>query len=144
MGTGIQIVFDAGDPARLADFWTAAIGYIVQPPPPDFDSWDDWAVAMGIPEENWNDARAIVDPEGQRPRIFIQKVPEPKTAKNRMHLDISVGGGHGTPLPERKLRVDAEVERLEELGATVFGPMEQRDEYWVVMQDPEGNEFCVQ
>ena len=140
----IQIVFDANDPANLADFWIEALGYIVQPPPDGFDSWDDWATAMGIPEENWNDARAIVDPEGERPRIFIQKVPEPKTAKNRVHLDVSVGGGRETPTDERRERIAAAVERLREAGGSVVGPVEQRDEYWVVMLDPEGNEFCVQ
>jgi len=141
---GIQIVFDANDPARLAEFWNEALGYVIQPPPPEFESWDDWATAMGIPEENWNDARAIVDPLGSGPRVFLQKVPEGKTAKNRVHLDVSVGGGHDTPLEERRRRVDAEVERLVGLGASVIGPVEQRGEYWVVLGDPEGNEFCVQ
>ena len=144
MATPIQIVFDAADPATLADFWAQALGYVVQPPPPGFASWDDWARAMEIPEERWNDARAIVDPDGDLPRIFIQKVPEPKTAKNRVHLDINVGGGHGVALEERRMRVDAEVVRLEAAGASSVGPVEQRDEYWVVMRDPEGNEFCVQ
>ena len=144
MSRGIQIVFDANDPSRLADFWVEALGYIIQPPPAEFDSWDDWARAMEIPEENWNDARAIVDPEGKRPRIFIQRVPEAKTAKNRVHLDVSVGGGHDTLLEERRRHVDAEVERLIGLGASVIGPIEQRGEYWVVLSDPEGNEFCVQ
>ena len=134
----------AADPALLADFWTEALGYIIQPPPPEFASWDDWATAVGIPEENWNDARAIVDPDGAGPRVFIQRVPEGKTAKNRVHLDINVGGGHGTPLDERRSKVDTEVERLTSLGASVAGPVEQRDEYWVVLRDPEGNEFCVQ
>ncbi len=140
----IQIVFDANDPANLADFWIEALGYIVQPPPEGFDSWDDWATAMGIPEENWNDARAIVDPEGERPRIFIQKVPEPKTAKNRVHLDVSVGGGRETPEHERRERIAVAVARLQEAGGSVVGSVEQRDEYWVVMRDPEGNEFCLQ
>ena len=144
MARGIQIVFDATDPAVLAGFWTEALGYIIQPAPPEFESWDDWATAMGIPEENWNDARAIVDPDGAGPRVFIQRVPEHKTAKNRVHLDINVGGGHGTPLDERRGKVDAEVERLASLGASVVEPTEQRDEYWVVLRDPEGNEFCVQ
>ena len=144
MATPIQIVFDAADPATLADFWTQALGYIVQPPPPEFASWDDWARAMEIPEERWNDARAIVDPDGELPRIFIQKVPEPKTAKNRLHLDINVGGGHGVALDERRTRVDSEVARLEAAGASSVGPVTQRDEYWVVMRDPEGNEFCIQ
>ena len=144
MTTGIQITFDANDPAALAGFWTAALGYTIQPPPPGFDSWDDWAMSEGIPEESWNDASAIVDPEGRLPRIFIQRVPEGKTAKNRMHLDLFVGGGPGAPIADRKARVDAEVERLRDLGATEVGPVEQRGEYWVVMQDPEGNEFCVE
>ncbi len=144
MARGVQIVFDAGDPARLADFWVEALGYMIQPPPPEFESWDDWARAMEIPEENWNDARAIVDPDGHGPRVFIQRVPESKSAKNRVHLDIDVSGGPGTPLEERRRRVDAEVERLVGLGATVIGPVELRGGYWVVLGDPEGNEFCVQ
>ncbi len=144
MARGVQIVFDARDPARLADFWTEALGYIIQPPPPEFDSWDDWATAMEIPEENWNDARAIVDPDGRGPRVFIQRVPEGKSAKNRVHLDVDVSGGPGTPLEERRRLVDAEVERLVGLGATLIGPVELRGGYWVVLGDPEGNEFCVQ
>ena len=144
MATGFQVTFDANDPARLADFWATALGYVTQPPPPEFDTWDEWARAMGIPEENWNDARALVDPDGEGPRIFIQRVPEGKTAKNRLHLDVNVGGGRGTPDDERNRRVDAEVERLVGAGATVVGPVEQRGERWVVMQDPEGNEFCLQ
>jgi len=144
MAVGIQIVFDANDPTKLADFWAIALGYIVQPPPEGFDSWDEWATAMEIPEENWNDARALVDPDGVGPRIFFQLVPEGKTAKNRVHLDVNAGGGHGTPIDERHERVDSAVDRLVASGAAVVGPIEKRGEYWVVMQDPEGNEFCVQ
>ena len=81
MATSIQIVFDANDPARLADFWALTLGYIIQPPPEGFGSWDDWAQSMGIPEVNWNDARAVVDPDGAGPRLFFQKVPEGKTAE---------------------------------------------------------------
>ena len=83
-------------------------------------------------------------PDGVGPRIFIQKVPERKTAKNRLHLDLNVGGGPGNPLDERKAKVGAESDRLAAAGATVVGPMEQRGEFWIVMQDPEGNEFCLQ
>ena len=144
MATGIQIVFDATDPARLADFWALALGYVLQPPPEDFSSWDDWAMSMGIPEENWNDARALVAGDGEGPRIFFQKVPEAKTAKNRVHLDVNASGGPDVPLEERRVRVDAAVERLVDAGASILGPMEQRGEYWVVLSDPEGNEFCVQ
>jgi hypothetical protein len=138
------VTFDAHDPARLADFWSTALGYIIQPPPEGFESWDDWATAMGIPEENWNDARALVDPDGDRPRIFFQRVPEGKAAKNRVHLDVNVGGGPGSPPEERRRLVDEAVEALVAAGATIAGPVEQRGEYWVVLGDPEGNEFCVQ
>lgn len=144
MSHGFQITYDANDPTRLADFWALALGYVIQPPPDGFESWDDWATAMEIPQENWNDARALVDPDGEGPRVFFQRVPEGKTAKNRVHLDVNVGGGHEAPPGERKQRVDGAVERLVAAGATVMGPVEQRGEYWVVLGDPEGNEFCVQ
>lgn len=145
MVTKFQLVFDSGDPHGLGEFWKAALGYITPPPPPPHASWDDWALAAGIPEERWNDANAIEDPDGVGPRIFIQRVPEGKVAKNRLHLDLNVSGGHGVPLEERKAKVDAEVERLKSLGASdARGAIEQRGEYWVRMNDPEGNEFCVQ
>ncbi len=144
MSNGIQVTFDANDPARLADFWMVALGYVAQPPPPGFESWDDWARSMDIPEENWNDARALVDPDGAGPRLFFQRVPEGKTAKNRVHLDVNAGGGHEVELPDRTVAVDAHVAELIELGARRLETFEQRGEYWVVLQDPEGNEFCVQ
>ena len=131
--------------AREADFWAAALGYRVPDPPPGHASWDDWARAEGIPEAQWNDARAIEDPDRVGPRVFFQRVPEGKVAKNRMHLDLNVGGGPAIPVEERRLRVDQEVARLKTLGATdQRGAIEQRGEYWVRMNDPEGNEFCVQ
>jgi hypothetical protein len=120
------------------------LGYVVQAPPEGFDSWESFLIEMGVPETVWNSASAVVDPTGEGPRIFFQQVPEPKSVKNRVHLDLNAGGGHGTPLPRRKTSVDAEVARLVGAGATVVGPMEQRGEYWVVLRDPEGNEFCVQ
>lgn len=141
---GFQVTFDANDPSRLADFWALALDYVIQPAPPEFDSWDDWAEHMGIPRANWNDARALVDPAGEGPRLFFQIVPETKVAKNRVHLDVNVGGGPGVAEDERRGSVDAKVAQLVEAGATVAGPVEQRGEYWVVLHDPEGNEFCVQ
>lgn len=139
-----QVTFDSKDPAALAEFWIEALGYKLQAPPDGFESWDHWATAMGIPEENWNDARALVDPSGDGPRIFIQRVPEPKIAKNRMHLDLNVGGGRATEPRERRRRVTSEARRLESLGAVMMREVEQRGEHWIVMQDPEGNEFCLQ
>jgi hypothetical protein len=77
--------------------------------------------------------------------VFFQEVPEGKSAKNRVHLDIGISGGHGVPIEQRRRLVDAEVARLKSLGATDGrGSMEIRGEYWVRMNGPEGNEFCVQ
>jgi hypothetical protein len=145
MATSIQLVFDTAHPSRQAAFWSAALGYRLQDPPAGFATWEDALRSWGIPEENWNDASAIVDPEGKGPRIYFQRVPEGKVAKNRLHLDLNVGGGPDVPLAERRQRVDAEVARLKDLGASdERGPIERDDEYWVRMNDPEGNEFCVQ
>jgi hypothetical protein len=145
MATRIQVVIDCADPARQAEFWAEALHYAIPAPPAEFASWDDWARAQGIPEERWNDASAIEDPDGKGPRVFLQRVPEGKVAKNRLHLDLNVSGGHDVPIEERHKRVDAEAARLKALGATdERGSIEQRGEYWVRMNDPEGNEFCVQ
>jgi hypothetical protein len=144
VAASFQVTFDSRDPAALAGFWAEALGYVHQPPPDGFDSWDDWARAMEIPEENWNDASALVDPAGVGPRFFFQRVPEEKITKNRMHLDINLGGGHESPAEERRQNVAAAVERLLAIGASNLGAVDQRGEYWVVMQDPEGNEFCIQ
>ena len=116
------------------------------PPPPDGSaSWEDWARAHGIPEESWNDAAGIEDPEGHEPRLYFQKVPEGKTAKNRMHIDLNVSGGAGVSMEERKSRILAEVARLKALGASDRrGAMEKDGEFWVRMNDTEDNEFCVQ
>ena len=144
MATSVQVTIDCADPDRLATFWATALGYKKQDPPEGFSSWQDFLIAQGVPEDQWNSASAVVDPDGTGPRIFFQRVPEPKASKNRVHLDVNVGGGHNKPLEERRERVNAEVERLLGAGATKLGPFEVRGEYWVVMQDPEGNEFCLQ
>lgn len=143
MATPVQVTFDCADPDLLGRFWAEALGYKQDDPPPGFESWPAFLTAQGIPEEHWNDRNAIVDPEGKGPRIFFQRVPEPKSIKNRVHLDVNVGGPRGTP-DERRARVDAAVERLIQAGATLVRTVEELHERFVVMRDPEGNEFCVQ
>jgi hypothetical protein len=93
----------------------------------------------GIPPEHRNDMAAVVDPGGTGPRLLFQKVPEGKTAKNRMHLDVNVGTAD-----HDRYRVDEHVARLTEAGGSVVAERAERGERWVVMTDPEGNEFCVQ
>jgi Glyoxalase-like domain len=145
MTTSIQVVFDTADPEREARFWAAALGYQLQPPPPGFDSWAAFLREQGVPEDQWNAASAVTDPEGKEPRVYFQQVPEGKVAKNRMHLDLNVGGGSKAPIEERRLRVRTEVERLKALGASdERGAIDKGEESWVRMNDPEGNEFCVQ
>jgi hypothetical protein len=145
MATKIQVVMDCADPARQATFWAKALHYVRQAPPEGFDSWEAWARTQGVPEEHVNDFDAILDPDGQGPRFYFQRVPEPKVAKNRMHIDLNVSGPAGVALDERKRRVLEEVARLKVLGASdERGATEKDGEFWVRMNDPEGNEFCVQ
>jgi catechol 2,3-dioxygenase-like lactoylglutathione lyase family enzyme len=144
MTKDVQITFDCGDPDALARFWAEVLGYILQPPPDGFDSWDAALDAWGVPEADRNSRSALVDPEGTRPRIFFQRVPEGKTAKNRVHLDVrSAPGQEGD---ERMATLEAAAVRLEALGATrfkVFSPEPPMETGFIVMQDPEGNEFCL-
>jgi hypothetical protein len=144
MATPLQIVFDCSDPASLGAFWADALGYVEQPPPEGFTSWVAFLDEIGVPADQRNSAYAVVDPDGSGPRIFFQQVPEGKTVKNRVHLDLNVAGEMGTALEDRKARIEAEAERLVAAGATVVGPKSERGEYWLVMRDPEGNEFCLQ
>jgi hypothetical protein len=141
----VQIVFDAADPERLATFWAAALadrGYRIPDPPDGAPDWPTWLRAQGVPEDQWGSASAAEGDEGQ-PRLFFQRVPEPKTAKNRVHLDLLAGGGHTVPLEEQQERVRAAVERLTALGATFVEDKTELGTHWAVLRDPEGNEFCA-
>ena len=142
-GFDMHIVFDCVDPDRLARFWMAALGGYDFPggPPDGYRTWDEWADANGVPEDQRNAGRTIVDTDRGRPDIFFLKVPEAKTAKNRLHLDIKAAPGlSGT---ERRVGVEMEVRRLEALGATVAERYDTADDFHVVMRDIEANEFCV-
>ena len=145
----LQIAVDCTDPARLVPFWAAALGYVVEPPPAGFATWNDYWRDVGVPESELptdvDAADSIVDPAGVGPRVWFQQVPEPKTVKNRVHLDLKVSGGRSVPMNERRMRVDAEAARLEALGASRVRVLagDGIDHYAVVMADPEGNEFCV-
>ena len=143
MAVGVQVTFDAADPEALAAFWGETLGYVEQDPPEGFDSWEAWAVANDVPRERWGDFAARVDPDGAGPRLFFQRVPEPKTAKNRVHLDLAVSGGRETPIEDRRRRVADAVERAVAAGATRVKAYDEAGQHWVVLQDPEGNEFCL-
>jgi hypothetical protein len=138
---GFQVVFDAADPDRLSRFWGAALGYVEQPPPPGHESWDSFLDSIGVPPEDRGDAASVIDPEGISPRIYFQRVPEAKAGKNRIHLDLKASSGGADP--DRTEKIASEVDRVSALGATVVSRNKDRNGEWTVMQDPEGNEFCV-
>jgi hypothetical protein len=142
MARTVQVAIDCADPAGLSRFWAEALGYVLQPPPEGHDSWESWLAAMGVPESEWNSASAVVDPDGNGPRLYFQRVPEAKAGKNRLHLDLRVSDWTG-PVEERRRAIEPEADRLVALGATVVGPVAERGEWWLVMRDPEGNEFCL-
>ncbi|GIF51588.1 glyoxalase [Asanoa ferruginea] len=122
--------------------------YDPAPPPEGFASWHAWYRSVGVPEEELTGPDGpdrIVDPAGVGPKFWFQQVPEPKTVKNRLHLDLAVSGGRAQPLAERRAVIEAEVHRLGAAGAHVFRIHDDpaNDYFAVVLQDPEGNEFCV-
>ena len=144
MGRTVQITFDAADPARLADFWAAALGYELQAPPPGFDSWAEALTAFGVPPELHNSRSAVIDPDGAGPRLFFQQVTEAKAGKNRVHLDVRAAPGLSGE--ERMTALEAESERLAALGATRLYRVEpdgRMEAGFITMADPEGNEFCL-
>jgi hypothetical protein len=142
MSVGVQVTFDAHEPEQLGRFWASTLGYIEQPPPDGFDSWAAFLDSINWPVDERDDFYAVVDPEKKGPRLYFQRVPEGKTAKNRVHLDVNVGAGLAGD--ERRSAVRRRADELVALGATEVREADERGEYWIVMQDLEGNEFCLQ
>lgn len=152
MARQFQVTFDADDPRALSIFWRDALGYD-HPGPPGVDlpegadplaAWDDFLSRLGVPEEERNTRSALEDPDGHGPRLFFQKVPEGKVAKNRVHLDVRAAPG--LQGDERMAALEVECSRLVELGATRvrrFEPETPLSAGFIVMTDPEGNEFCL-
>ena len=146
MTARFQVVVDCSNPERLATFWAEALGYKIEDPPAGFVSWDSYWRSVGVPEEELGQGDdSIVDPAGAGPRIWFQWVPESKVVKNRIHFDISVGGGRSNDMSTRRRLVEGEVQRLTGLGAVKIRALEQEglEHYAVAMVDPEGNEFDV-
>jgi hypothetical protein len=137
------VTFDCRDGRRLGLFWALALGYVEAPPPDGASSWDEWYDRFDVPDDE-RDVGAIVDPEGQRPAITFLPVPEDKVVKNRVHLDVRVSGGRTVDQEVRERRIEDRVALLVDAGGSVL----RRDDVdgrldHVVMQDPEGDEFCV-
>ena len=124
------IVFDCRDAAPLARFWSAVLGWDVAP----YDEAElDRLARKGVydPED---DPSVMLEPpeDSDLPVIFFTEVPEERAGKNRVHLNLTAADDH-----------EAEIERLETLGARLRNWVEEDGEIWAVMMDPEGNEFCV-
>jgi hypothetical protein len=141
----VQVTFDCADPGALAGFWREVLGYVEDPPPPGHASWEEALEAFGVPRDQWNSRSACSDPNGVGPRLFFQQVPEGKTAKNRVHLDVRTASDLRGEV--RMAALEAEADRLVALGATRFARFEPDSSFgelgFIVMQDPEGNEFCL-
>jgi hypothetical protein len=146
MAVSYQLVIDCRSPEPLARFWAEALHYVIEPPPDGFDSWDDFYRSIGVPEEELGiGADSIADPKGEGPRIWFQIVPDEKTIKNRIHIDVNASGGRGSSIDIRRERIEAEADRLVALGATRLSTLSEEglDHYAVAMTDPEGNEFDI-
>ncbi|RZU53827.1 hypothetical protein EV385_5761 [Krasilnikovia cinnamomea] len=149
MSARFQLVIDCADPAKQTAFWSAALGYVPEPAPAGHATWKAYYRSLGVPDDELeqmgdDDADSIVDPDGAGPRIWFQPVPETKIVKNRLHLDIRIAD-RTAALQTRREQIDAEVERLTGLGASVVRVLAEpgMDHYGVTLHDPEGNEFCV-
>lgn len=152
MSREIQVTFDAHDPRALSSFWRDVLGY-AHPLPPGVDltagtdpfaAWDDFLERIGVPEDQRDATSALEDPDGQGPRLFFQQVPEDKVAKNRVHLDVRAAPG--LQGEERMAALESECARLVGLGATRLRrhePEPPLSHGFIVMTDPEGNEFCL-
>ena len=116
------VTVDCADPRRLADFWAASLAWVVD------DADDDGAFIRPGADDGSKSEAVAARPTG----LFFQKVPEPKTVKNRVHLDLR---------PPDSMA--AEVERSKALGATIQERVDVEGSFWTVMLDPEGNEFCI-
>lgn len=137
--TRLQVAFDTTNPHAQARFWAGALHYEVE----DHSGVVGHLIEQGQLQpadvmevdgrQAFRDVAACRDPQGTRPRLYFQRVPEPKTTKNRVHLDIQVGAE----------QAPSEVERLVAMGATVAWTSSDRGPLTTTLRDPEGNEFCV-
>ena len=137
----VQVTFDCAEPERVGRFWCEVLGYVPPPLPEGLSTWDDYNSQLPVEEQgSWF---ACSDPTGVGPRLYFQRVPEGKVVKNRVHLDVRVG--KGLVGEARLAALEAECVRLVALGAVRVQllPADGDNESCLVMQDIEGNEFCL-
>jgi hypothetical protein len=140
----LGITVDCADAPSLARFWCHALGYVEAPPPQGWSDWPSFLRDHEVPEDEWDDGATIRPRSGAGPSISFLRVPEPKTVKNRVHLDVRVSGGRDVDQPLREQRIRGLESDLVARGARrrredcVDGRLDH-----LVMEDPEGNEFCI-
>jgi len=134
----IHLTLDCAPPATLAALWKLALGCEDETPPAPFATREEWLREYGDPGDTADDGAWLHDPAGNGPRLSLLRVPEPKTAKNRLHIDIRVAGPGSAD--ERWARITQSAGRLTAAGAT---SLREYPGGHIVMADPEGNEFCV-
>jgi len=144
MAYDFQVTVDCADPHVLADWWATALGWVVEP---SDEAFIKRMIAEGYATQEettthrgvlvWKEGAAILHPDvpatGLRRRILFQLVPEGKTVKNRLHLDVRIGAD----------KVEDELARLTAAGATFLHRGRQGPHGWITLADPEGNEFCI-
>src|SRR5689334_15578070 len=118
MALRVDLTFDCARAVELARFWKLALGYVDEPPPAPFRTREEWAASFGPPEDDEGGGAWLHDPEGIGPRLVFLEVPEPKVAKNRLHIDVRVGR-YGSPEQVWE-RVEAKVAQLVAAGASVL------------------------
>lgn len=141
MAYEFQVTIDCAEPHVLADWWATALGWQVERPDEEFIQRmvdEGHATAADTTRHQgrlaWREGAAVHNPgRSDAPRIYFQQVPEPKTVKNRLHLDLRIGDDD----------LSTVVERLKGAGATWINKGSQGAHVWVTMADPEGNEFCL-
>ena len=97
MAATFDLTLDCANAKLLAEFWRTALGCVDEPPPAPFTTREEWLAQFELPDdESADDGAWLRDPDGVGPRLSILRVPGPKTAKNRLHIDVRVPGG-GSP-----------------------------------------------
>lgn len=138
-GLSIQVTFDCVDPHTLVRFWAGAFGFVVE----DHHDLVVQMLELGHAHESdtveidgrmaWAIGTGARHPSGTLPRLLFQKVPEPKTVKDRIHLDLHIPAGE----------LAAVIDRVIALGGTHLWDGRQGPFAWSTFADPEGNEFCL-
>jgi catechol 2,3-dioxygenase-like lactoylglutathione lyase family enzyme len=133
VGVPFQITIECADADRMAAFWAVALGYEFEAPPLGYLSWNDFLRANQLGLSHGGSLRAIVDPTGRGPRVLFVR-PGTRPAPAKLHLDV------------RTLSEDARRAKVDDLlaaGGNKLRRVDERGDWWMVMSDPEGNEFCV-